>query len=277
MSVADTALKFSDRSPGEGGAASRRGQWRWSERGLGGLPIAAVGLQETSDGFMAEVRARRSEPGRPFYSTSANGEVLCRAERDEAFRAQMLLADQILADGMPMVLYSRWSKGIKLPERVATTDLIHFVAEDSVRAGASFYLLGGQEEVNAGTAARLSKRYPGLKIAGRHHGYFGQSDEGDIVDRINASGADIVWIGLGVPLEQAFVARNLERLTTASVVKTCGGLFDFLSGRRSRAPKAVQAAGFEWAYRALLEPKRLGKRYLLTNGGAVRLLLTRSD
>jgi len=87
---------------------------------------------------------------------------------------------------------------------------------------------------------------------------------------------DILWVSMGVPREQQFIVRNRHRLTSVGVIKTSGGLFDWLSGSRPRAPVWMQNAGLEWLWRVWLEPKRLGWRYLKTNPLAAYLLLTRS-
>src|SRR5690606_24880736 len=97
------------------------------------------------------------------------------------------------------------------------------------------------------------------------NGYFKRDDEDAVVAEINAARPDIMWLGLGVPLEQQFVARNLDRLTGVGLVKTSGGLFDFISGKNKRAPGWMQACGLEWLYRMWLEPRRLAMRYLTTN------------
>ncbi|HCD84769.1 MAG TPA: glycosyltransferase, partial [Agrobacterium sp.] len=104
-------------------------------------------------------------------------------------------------------------------------------------------------------------------------GYFKRDEEEAILSDIVASQTDILWVGFGIPLEQRFVSRNLDRLSGIAVIKTCGGLFDFLAGKNSRAPQWMQDMGLEWLYRAMLEPKRLGKRYLLTNPIAIYSLL----
>ena len=97
-----------------------------------------------------------------------------------------------------------------------------------------------------------------------------------MIDVINAAKPDILWIGLGVPLEQQFAVRNKHRFHNVGLIKTSGGLFDVLSGRKSRAPQWIITAGFEWAYRWYLEPARLAGRYLLTNPHALYLLLTQT-
>jgi exopolysaccharide biosynthesis WecB/TagA/CpsF family protein len=177
---------------------------------------------------------------------------------------------------MPLVFASRLRCRMTLPERVATTDLFHDVARLAVERRASFYLLGGTPEVVRRTERNVRNLYPDLLIAGARDGYFGPEDEDEVVAEINAARPDVLWIAMGVPREQAFVVRNLDRLTGVGVIKTSGGLFDFLSGERSRAPAWMQAAGLEWLYRTWLEPRRLLVRYALTNPHALYLLLTRS-
>ena len=193
-----------------------------------------------------------------------------------AVRELFAAADVIHADGQPMVLASRLLCRHPLPERVATTDLFHDVAERSVLAGATFFMLGATRDSLTSAERNVRRRYPGLRLVGAHHGYFGACEEDEIVDLVNTARPDILWVSLGAPREQAFCARNRERLTGVGVVKTSGGLFDFLSGDRSRAPDWMQVAGLEWLYRLRLEPRRLFRRYALTNPHALFLLMTRS-
>ncbi|MEW9807768.1 WecB/TagA/CpsF family glycosyltransferase [Mesorhizobium marinum] len=248
----------------------------WPTSFLGRLPIAQTDIESSAKGFVAHALTKRGNAGRPFYSTSANGQVLALCGSDAGFLALMRKADQIHADGMPMVLYSRMFSKRPLAERVATTDLVHAVASRAAEAGISFYFLGASEDVNARAVEVMQARYPGLVFAGRRNGYFGRDEEAGIVDAINAARPDILWIGLGVPLEQEFVDRNLEKLTGVGVIKTSGGLFDFISGKNKRAPAWMQKAGLEWVYRAWLEPRRLAVRYLTTNPKAIGALIRHS-
>ena len=248
----------------------------WPTSFLGRLPIAQTDVKTSAQGFIKHALQNRGLGRRPFYSTSANGQVLALCGKDGAFLALMHKADQIHADGMPMVLYSKMFSATPLPERVATTDLVQEVARLSEQVGASFYFLGASEEVNAKAVEAMQKAYPRLVFAGRRNGYFSRTEEDEVVARINTAKPDILWIGLGVPLEQQFIDRNIHRLTGVGVIKTSGGLFDFLSGKNSRAPAWMQSAGLEWVYRACLEPRRLGMRYLTTNPKAIRALLRHS-
>ena len=111
---------------------------------------------------------------------------------------------------------------------------------------------------------------------GHHSGYFGSDQEAEIIADINAASPDILWLGMGAPREQSFAIRHRAALHRVGIIKTSGGLFDFISGRVRRAPGWMQAAGLEWAYRTLLEPQRLAGRYLTTNPHALFLLLTRT-
>ncbi|MBU6379666.1 MAG: WecB/TagA/CpsF family glycosyltransferase [Gammaproteobacteria bacterium] len=217
-------------------------------------------------------RMRRGGGLPPIYSTSANGNVLSQCARSAAFRSMIEAADIIDADGQPLVVASRLMTQTPIPQRCATTDFFHDVAAAAVRRDLSMYLLGATEEVNAAAAARATALHPGLKIAGRRNGYFNLEDEGAVVDAINHVRPDFLWVGLGVPREQQFVLRNRERLTGVGVVKTCGGLFDFLSGRASRAPQWMQDWSLEWAYRLSREPRRLLWRYATTNVHTLALL-----
>ena len=240
---------------------------------MGGLPIAVMTLGETARFMDAAAQAPRRPDRAPLYITSANGEVLSRAVRDPAVCDLFLAADMIHADGQSMVLSSRLRRGTRLPERVATTDLFHDSARLAVQTGSTFYLLGGTEATMVEAVKRVRRAYPSLRIVGARHGYVTPETEAAVIADINEARPDILWIGMGVPVEQTFVLRNRMALTGVGVIKTAGGLFDFLAGRRSRAPGWMQAVGLEWAYRIMLEPRRLLMRYLTTNPHAALILL----
>ena len=243
---------------------------------IGGLPIAAIDCADTAR-LMVDVAALRRESSRPaLVFTSANGQVLSMCARHAAIRKLFLDTDLIHADGMPIVLASRLLCNRPLPERVATTDLFHDVAKVAQDRGTTFYLLGGTSSVVEQAVRRARLLYPRLKIVGYRDGYFSREEEPAIVEAIDAARPDILWVALGAPAEQRFSMRNRERLRKVGIIKTSGGLFDFLSGKNSRAPKWMQAASLEWAYRTWLEPRRLAGRYIVTNPHAMYLLATQT-
>lgn len=239
---------------------------------LGGLRLAVLDLEQTAD-FMIDMVFPSRQIARPLYLTSANGEVLSRCSTepmtDRLFRA----ADLINADGQPLVTVSRLNSPMPLPERVATTDLFHVVARKAQAAALTFYMFGADEDENAAAVANVQKAYPNLRIVGHCHGYLRGAALRAKVDEINSLAPDYLWVALGVPYEQAFVAEFTARLPNVGVIKTSGGLLNFLSGRRPRAPRWMQDAGLEWAWRIWLEPRRLFWRYLTTNPRALYLLL----
>ena len=242
---------------------------------VGGLPIAVLDRDATAELTISTAMANRRQHRSPLLFTTINGQVASLCSRWDV-RRLFEQADLISADGMSAVIASRIVCPTKLPERVSTTDAFHDAAKVAVREGATFYLLGASEAINRRAVERALELYPGLKIVGRRNGYFNDAEEAEVVEEIARLKPDVLWLGLGVPKQQAFAVRNRDKLTGVGLVKTCGGLFDFLSGAHRRAPRWMQALGLEWFHRVLAEPKRLGWRYLTTNPHALYLLMTRS-
>jgi len=242
---------------------------------LGGLRLAVLDIEQTAN-FMIDMVLPERRIGRPLYMTSANGEVLARCSTEPMTGRLFRAADLINADGQPLVTVSRLKSATPLPERVATTDLFHVVARKAAAAGLTFYMFGADEAENAAATANVQKMYPDLKIVGRSHGYLKGDALRAKVDEINQLAPDYLWVALGVPYEQAFVEEFAPRLSRVGVIKTSGGLFNFLSGSRPRAPVWMQTVGLEWAWRIWIEPRRLFWRYLTTNPRALYLLFNKS-
>lgn len=240
---------------------------------IGGLPIAVIDRAASARVMIEAAVAARDTGKRALFVTSANGQVISECARSADLREMFLAADLIHADGMPLVFASRRRGRPGLPERVATTDLFHDVARLAETSGASFYLLGGAPDVMERAVARVRAAYPALRLAGYRDGYFAADETAGVIDAINGARPDILWIGMSVPREISFSIDYRDQLTGVGLIKTSGGLFDFLSGKNSRAPRWMQTAGLEWAYRLALEPRRLFRRYAVTNVHAAYLLL----
>lgn len=241
---------------------------------LGGLNIAALDRRETAELMLRLARAPRPH-GRPWILTSANGEVVSRCARDARIAALFAETDLISADGQPLVLASALCAR-QLPERVATTDLFHDVAALAVDHGLTFYMFGASDSENLRAVERIRRLYPGLAIVGRSHGYLTDSELEAKVAEINALAPDILWVALGVPREQEFALQYAASLPNVGMIKMSGGLFNFLSGTRRRAPLWMQHCGLEWLYRLAQEPRRLFWRYAVTNPHAAYMLLVHS-
>jgi N-acetylglucosaminyldiphosphoundecaprenol N-acetyl-beta-D-mannosaminyltransferase len=244
---------------------------------VGGLPVAVIDRAKSARLMLDVALARRNSKEPAVIFTSANGQILSMCARDDRIRNLFLAADLIHADGMPLVFASRLLCTTPLPERVATTDLFHDVAEMAPARGATFFLLGATSSIIEQAVRQARMTYPGLKIVGYCNGYFSRDQEAHVIQAINDARPDILWLGMGAPSEQLFAVRNRHRLRNVGLIKTSGGLFDFLSGKNRRAPNWMQAAGLEWAHRIFLEPRRLAARYALTNPHALFLLLTRTN
>jgi N-acetylglucosaminyldiphosphoundecaprenol N-acetyl-beta-D-mannosaminyltransferase len=257
-------------------ALERRGAHRrYREIMVGGIRTACLSREQLTALMLGDCMAARGGNRRPKLIFASNGHAIALAATDAQFRQHFEAANLIHADGQPVVLASKLLTKSPIPERSATTDFIHDAAAAAEAAGLSFYLLGGSEHVNADCAAALNQRYRMLHIAGRRNGYFQVDLETAICDAINASGADVLWVGLGVPLEYEFCVRNRHRLNVGWIV-TCGGCFNFVTGDYARAPRWMQASGLEWLYRLLREPRRLFWRYAVSNPLALFALLTKT-
>lgn len=247
---------------------------------IGGLPTAAITAEEMAGQMVADcVLAReartKGQPLLPKLIFSSNGQGVSLANDNAAFHATMLEADIIHADGMSVVFASRLI-GKPLPERIATTDFFHDAARAASLTGLRFFMLGASEVQSERACEAVKLAYPDLEIVGRRNGYFSQEEEADVCAQICASGADVLWIALGKPKQENFCVRNRELLRGVGWLKTCGGLYAFLAGEDKRAPKWMQSAGLEWAYRTFQDPRRLAWRYLTTNPRAFAAMLRSS-
>lgn len=204
-----------------------------------------------------------------------NGHGLALAMIDQTYRGSLVAADVVHADGQPIVWASRLLCAAAIPERTGTTDLVHAVGRASSPDGLRVYFLGAKAAVVARAGERFKALYPEADLAGFRDGYFSDSELKEVADQVNATGANIVFLGLGKPREQR-VALELAPLLRARWVITCGGCLDFLAGDAPRAPQWMQRFGLEWLYRMANDPRRLAWRYIWTNVVASILLAFRT-
>ena len=185
---------------------------------------------------------------------------------DEPRYARVLSSATVrYADGSGIALAAKLF-GCPLASNVNGTDLLPVLAAKVAQDGLSLYCLGGREGVAAAAATALKEHYPTLRIVGTGHGYFepGSREESRAIADINVSRADILLVGLGLPQQDLWLARN-RRSLLPPVRLGVGGLFDFFSGRIPRAPKMLRNHGLEWIWRLYQEPRRMWRRYLLGN------------
>lgn len=244
---------------------------------VGGVPTTRITRAELADLMVTDTEAARSgELKHPRMVISSNGAVIVDYHHNRAFRDIVLEADIIDADGMPMVIATRLLCKEPLAERVATTDFIQDASAAAARDGVRFFFLGASPGVAETAANFLRDKYPGLQIVGIRHGYFARDEEAALCDEILAARTDVLWIGLGSPIQESFALRNRARLAGLAWLRTCGGMFDHYSGKFRRAPMWMQRNGLEWLHRAYYEPIRLGRRYLSSNLPALFYLATQT-
>lgn len=242
---------------------------------VGGMVTARLDRVETVQLMEDAIAGRLPDLQYPLVMTSNNGQVLSDYASSGRVRKLFHYADVISADGQPMVSLSRLISPTPLPERVATTDLFDD-ASLMLPEGTTYFMFGATPEEIERAAAVVRKRYPRIRLLGYSHGYLDEDGQNALLEKLDSLRPDILWIGLGAPREQEFIMRNLDRLQSVKIVKTSGGLFNFVSGKNRRAPKWMQNIGMEWLYRVMLEPRRLIMRYLVTNPHSLYLLITRT-
>lgn len=192
-----------------------------------------------------------------------NAHCVNLALRDADYRRALRQADMLLPDGSGVAIAARLA-GEALGENLNGTDLFPEICRHAARRGQAIFLLGGEPGIAAAAASAMCQLHPRLRIAGTRHGFWSAADEDALIEEINGSGAAIVMVGLGVPLQEKWIARVRHRLT-ARVVLGVGGLFDYYSGAIPRAPLPLRKVGCEWAWRLAQEPRRLFARYVIGN------------
>ena len=172
-------------------------------------------------------------------------------------------ADWVFADGSGVRMAAA-RQGIRLKDNVNGTDMLPLLCARAVKEQVGLYLLGAEPGVAEEAAIKLQENHPGLVVNGTHHGFFSKEKSGDVIEQINRSGARILLVAFGSPIQEQWLQqyRHLLRVDTALAV---GGLFDFYSGRIARAPMWFRKRGLEWVWRLAMEPRNKFHRYVIGN------------
>ncbi|MEA2012944.1 MAG: WecB/TagA/CpsF family glycosyltransferase [Verrucomicrobiota bacterium] len=193
-----------------------------------------------------------------------NPDCLNKIFSDKEYFDILNTADHVFPDGIGIHIACKMISN-PLLENVNGTDMLPFICKMLTKKKYSMFLLGGKQGITEKMKKNLEEKYNGINIAGHHHGYFDRDSENEeIIEKINKSGANILLVAFGVPLQEKWIANNLENLQT-NVILGVGGLFDFYSGNIPRAPKWMREVGLEWTYRLMQEPRRMWRRYIIGN------------
>jgi N-acetylglucosaminyldiphosphoundecaprenol N-acetyl-beta-D-mannosaminyltransferase len=156
--------------------------------------------------------------------------------------------------------------GRTIPARIALTYFFWDICAEATKKGYSIYLLGSHDHILAEAVTKIRARFPAIRIAGTHHGYFEKNGKpsDDVVASVNAAAPDLLFVGFGMPLQEEWIRRYRSELK-AGAIFPCGSMIDYASGKKSIAPLWMRKNGMEWIYRLFQEPGRLWKRYLVGN------------
>lgn len=202
------------------------------------------------------------ENGRKEVFAYANINAVNIAQRNPEFRESVAKASFVYCDGEGIRLGAR-ILGTAVPRRTVLTRWIWDIGAVLQERAFSAFLLGGRRESIGVAASRLLDRYPRLKLAGYHHGYFDRAglENAEVLTSINRAQPNVLFVGFGMPDQELWINRNFDRLSVNAIIP-CGGMIDYLSGEARVAPRWMSDKGMEWLYRLSQDPVRLWRRYL---------------
>ncbi|MGB3537142.1 MAG: WecB/TagA/CpsF family glycosyltransferase [Mesorhizobium sp.] len=232
-----------------------------------GVRVSAVNLGTATARIDAAISRGKKE-----YVCVRDAHGVIRCQNDAELRSIHNRAFLVTPDGMPLV-WALKRAGHTASDRVYGPDLMLSLFETGEHRGWRHFLYGATDKTLERLQARLLEKFPDARIAGTYAPPFhelGAQEEADVAERINRSGADIVWVGLGSPKQEFWMAHMRGRLE-ASMLIGVGAAFDFHAGLKRQAPRAIQRSGLEWAFRLLCEPRRLWRRYALVVPGFLLL------
>ncbi len=220
------------------------------------VPFDAI----TNDGAFNKAKGFLQQEGLKKIYTP-NPEIVMLAQDNPKLMAALEAADLVIADGIGIVVASKL-KGLGINERVTGIDLMDSILSYCGETGKSFFILGGKPEVAPLACKRIEAQHRGIEIAGFHHGYFSEADEEAILEEINSSGADALFVCLGSPKQELWIDKYKDRLK-CKIAMGVGGAVDIYAGTLKRAPVFYQKIGMEWFYRLTQEPKRFKRMLVL--------------
>lgn len=197
--------------------------------------------------------------GRKVFLVAINPEKILKARKDEKLMNLLNNATYQIADGVGIIYASRIQKG-QIKSRVTGIDSMEMLCELSNDKGLKIFLYGAKPEVVKAAKDKLEEKYKNISITGYIDGYVQDNDK--VIEEINKSKADIVFVAMGSPKQEYWIVENMDKVSP-TIFQGVGGTFDVISGRIKRAPRWMQKMGLEWFYRLVKEPKRIGRQIKL--------------
>ena len=218
-------------------------------------PVDVVDMQ-TALAWIADAVKQRTTPG---FVLAVNPEKVFALRRDSALKRFFEQAYLLIPDGIGIVKALHILYGIKV-SRIPGADLMQQICADAPRSGYRIFIYGANEHVSGKVCEILKQRYPGIQIIGRSNGFVKTENMPELIDRINMSCADILFIAMGSPKQEQWMEEYAGRLTTVRICQGIGGTLDTIVGTVKRAPLFWQKLELEWFYRLLCQPRRFKRQ-----------------
>jgi N-acetylglucosaminyldiphosphoundecaprenol N-acetyl-beta-D-mannosaminyltransferase len=221
-----------------------------------GCRVDLLTAEEAVSGIKAII-----DRGKPAHIITLNAEIVYQAQSSQNLRRIINSADLITPDGIGIVWAGR-ELGFNIRERVTGIDLFYRLCSEAPKNGWKFYLLGSAPGVAEAAANQLTAAYPGLQICGTHHGYLGEEDMPNMMQKIKELAPHILFVALGAPKQEMWIEKYKEQLGVPACIGV-GGSLDVIAGYKKRAPGWMIKLNLEWLYRLLAEPSRFQRQLVL--------------
>jgi N-acetylglucosaminyldiphosphoundecaprenol N-acetyl-beta-D-mannosaminyltransferase len=221
------------------------------------ITILGVGIDNVDTSSALDIIEGFIRERKPHMVVTADSSGIVLADTDHELREIMNSADLVTPDSFGVLWASR-RQGTPLQERVSGIDVVKLLCARGSEHEYSVFLLGAAPGVAETAADNLKHRCPGLRIAGTYHGYFSEEESGSVIEQIRESKPDILFVALGIPRQEKWIALHMKELDVP-VAMGVGGSFDVISGNVRRAPKWMQDHGLEWLFRLYSDPRKIRK------------------
>lgn len=223
-----------------------------------GTPVDCVTMSTALD-YVEDIILKANKPSSIL---AINPEKIIKAKKEPLLLKSLKQAKLVIPDGVGVVWAARLL-GLGKMKRVPGAELMPAICERAAQKGYKLFLFGGKAEVNARAVAVLRKQYPGIQIVGHHHGYVSKQEMPNLIEKINTSEAEVLFIALGSPTQELWMEQYFPKLKNIKVCQGVGGTFDVIAGTIRRAPLIFRQLSLEWLYRLISQPRRFFRQVAL--------------
>ncbi len=223
-----------------------------------GIPVDCVTIS-TALNYVEEIILKTNKPSSIL---AINPEKIIKAKTEPLLYYSIKHAQLLIPDGIGVVWAARLL-GLGKMKRVPGAELMPAICERAAQKGYKLFLFGGKAEVNTRAVTVLRKQYPGIKIVGHHHGYVSKPEMPKLIEKINTSKAEVLFIALGSPTQELWMEEYFPKLKNIKVCQGVGGTFDVIAGTVRRAPLIFRKLSLEWLYRLISQPRRFFRQVAL--------------